>query len=48
MKVTRVRAFRQVQPLRRGLYAMGHVGSTAFDSLVVARELPPPVPKPAS
>ncbi len=35
MKVTRVRAFRQVQPFRRGVYAMGHVGSTAFDSLIV-------------
>jgi cis-L-3-hydroxyproline dehydratase len=36
MKVVRVRAFRQHQPLRRGFYAMSHVGSTAFDSLIVA------------
>ena len=36
MEVTRVRAFRQLQPFRRGTYAMGHVGSTSFDSLIVA------------
>jgi cis-L-3-hydroxyproline dehydratase len=36
VQVTRVRAFRQVQPLRRGNYAMGHVGSTQFDSTIVA------------
>jgi L-alanine-DL-glutamate epimerase-like enolase superfamily enzyme len=36
VKVVRLRAFRQHQPLRRGLYAMSHVGSTAFDSLIVA------------
>lgn len=36
MKIVRVRAFRQHQPLRRGLYAMSHVGSSAFDSLIVA------------
>jgi cis-L-3-hydroxyproline dehydratase len=34
--VTRLRAYRQVQPFRRGDYAMGHVGSAAFDSLLVA------------
>ena len=36
MQVTRVRAFRQIQPLRRGNYAMAHVGSTQFDSTIVA------------
>ncbi len=36
MRVTRVRAFRQLQPFRRGTYAMGHVGSPAFESLIVA------------
>ena len=36
MEVVRVRAFRQHQPLRRGFYAMSHVGSSAFDSLIVA------------
>ena len=36
MRVTRVRAFRQRQPFRRGNYAMGHVGSPAFESLIVA------------
>ena len=36
MKITRVRAFRQLQPFRRGNYAMGHVGSAAFDSTIVA------------
>ena len=36
MQVTRVRAFRQIQPIRRGTYAMGHVSSTQFDSAVVA------------
>jgi cis-L-3-hydroxyproline dehydratase len=36
MRVTRVRAFRQRQPFRRGTYAMGHVGSAAFDSVIVA------------
>lgn len=36
MRLTRVRAFRQVQPFRRGTYAMGHVGSPAFESLLVA------------
>jgi len=36
VQVTRVRAFRQIQPLRRGNYAMGHVGSTQFDSTIVA------------
>ncbi len=36
MRIARVRAYRQLQPFRRGHYAMGHVGSPAFDSLVVA------------
>ncbi len=36
MQVTRVRAFRQLQPFRRGNYAMGHVGSAGFDSTIVA------------
>ena len=36
MRVARVRAYRQLQPFRRGHYAMGHVGSPAFDSLLVA------------
>jgi L-alanine-DL-glutamate epimerase-like enolase superfamily enzyme len=36
MKVVRVRAFRQHQPLARGFYAMSHVGSAGFDSLIVA------------
>ncbi|MGZ8686917.1 MAG: mandelate racemase/muconate lactonizing enzyme family protein [Gaiellaceae bacterium] len=36
MRATRVRAFRQRQPFRRGNYAMGHVGSPAFESLIVA------------
>lgn len=36
MKVVRIRVFRQHQPLRRGRYAMSHVGSSAFDSLIVA------------
>lgn len=36
VKITRVRAFRQLQPFRRGNYAMGHVGSAAFDSTIVA------------
>jgi L-alanine-DL-glutamate epimerase-like enolase superfamily enzyme len=36
MRVTRIRAFRQLQPFVRGTYAMGHVGSDAFDSLIVA------------
>ena len=36
MQVTRVRAFRQIQPFRRGTYAMGHVGSAAFESTIVA------------
>jgi L-alanine-DL-glutamate epimerase-like enolase superfamily enzyme len=36
VKITRVRAYRQHQPFRRGAYAMGHVGSTAFDSLIIA------------
>lgn len=38
MSIVRVRAFRQLQPLRRGHYAMSHVGSSAFDSLIVALE----------
>jgi len=36
VQVTRVRAFRQIQPIRRGTYAMGHVSSTQFDSTIVA------------
>jgi L-alanine-DL-glutamate epimerase-like enolase superfamily enzyme len=36
MRLIRLRAFRQVQPFRRGNYAMGHVGSPAFESLIVA------------
>lgn len=36
MKITRIRAFRQFQPFGRGTYAMGHVGSPGFDSLIVA------------
>jgi L-alanine-DL-glutamate epimerase-like enolase superfamily enzyme len=36
MKINRVRVFRQLQPFRRGNYAMGHVGSAAFDSTIVA------------
>jgi len=36
VQITRVRAFRQIQPLRRGNYAMGHVGSAEFDSTIVA------------
>ena len=36
MQITRVRAFRQLQPFRRGTYAMGHVGSGEFDSVIVA------------
>ena len=36
MRIVRVRAYRQLQPFRRGHYAMGHVGSPAFDSLIVA------------
>ncbi len=36
MHITRVRAFGQLQPFRRGTYAMGHVGSPAFDSTIVA------------
>lgn len=36
MKVVRVRSFGQLQPFRRGTYAMGHVGSPGFDSTVVA------------
>ena len=35
MQVTRVRVFRQIQPFRRGTYAMGHVGSDEFDSTIV-------------
>ena len=38
MQITRVRAFRQLQPFRRGNYAMGHVGSPGFDSTIVALE----------
>ena len=36
MQISRVRAFRQLQPFRRGTYAMGHVGSAQFDSTIVA------------
>jgi cis-L-3-hydroxyproline dehydratase len=36
VRITRVRAFRQLQPFRRGTYAMGHVGSDGFDSTLVA------------
>ncbi len=36
MKISRVRAYRQLQPFRRGPYAMGHVGSAEFDSTIVA------------
>ena len=36
VKVVRVRVFRQLQPFRRGTYAMGHVGSAGFDSTIVA------------
>ncbi len=36
MQITRIRAYRQLQPFRRGNYAMGHVGSAAFDSTLVA------------
>jgi L-alanine-DL-glutamate epimerase-like enolase superfamily enzyme len=36
VRATRVRAFRQRQPFRRGNYAMGHVASPAFESLIVA------------
>jgi len=36
VQITRVRAFRQLQPFRRGNYAMGHVGSPGFDSTIVA------------
>ena len=36
VQITGVRAFRQVQPFRRGNYAMGHVGSPGFDSTIVA------------
>jgi len=36
VQITRLRAYRQLQPFRRGNYAMGHVGSTAFDSTIVA------------
>jgi L-alanine-DL-glutamate epimerase-like enolase superfamily enzyme len=35
VQVTRVRGFRQLQPFRRGNYAMGHVGSAGFDSTIV-------------
>ena len=35
VQITRVRAFRQLQPFRRGNYAMGHVGSAQFDSTIV-------------
>ena len=35
VQITRVRAFRQLQPFRRGNYAMGHVGSSQFDSTIV-------------
>ena len=35
VQITRVRAFRQLQPFRRGNYAMGHVGSSRFDSTIV-------------
>lgn len=35
VQITRVRAFRQLQPFRRGAYAMGHVGSAQFDSTIV-------------
>jgi L-alanine-DL-glutamate epimerase-like enolase superfamily enzyme len=36
VQITRVRAFRQLQPFRRGNYAMGHVAAAAFDSTIVA------------
>jgi L-alanine-DL-glutamate epimerase-like enolase superfamily enzyme len=36
MAIVRVRAYRRRQPFRRGHYAMGHVGSDAFDSTIVA------------
>src|SRR4051812_50064844 len=35
VQITRVRAFRQLQPFRRGNYAMGRVGSSRFDSTIV-------------
>lgn len=35
MLITRIRAYRQFQPFARGTYAMGHVGSPGFDSLLV-------------
>ncbi len=35
MKITRVRAYRQVQPFRRGGYRMGSSASVGFESLVV-------------
>jgi L-alanine-DL-glutamate epimerase-like enolase superfamily enzyme len=36
VRITRVRGFRQVQPFRRGNYAMSHAGSSEFDSTIVA------------
>jgi cis-L-3-hydroxyproline dehydratase len=37
VEVTRVRAFRQIQPIRRGTYKMGgQTGSTQFESTIVA------------
>lgn len=35
MRATRIRAYRQSQPFRRGGYAMGHVSSPGFESVVV-------------
>jgi L-alanine-DL-glutamate epimerase-like enolase superfamily enzyme len=35
MRITRVRAYRQVQPFRRGGYRMGSSASVGFESLVV-------------
>jgi L-alanine-DL-glutamate epimerase-like enolase superfamily enzyme len=34
--ITRVRAYRQLQPLRDGVYTMSHGSSTALDTLVIA------------